>query len=119
MQGFLHQRTIWPVARSEVRRPRREFFMRFRRCCSFALLPLLALVALLSTGGLADAQTDRATLEGTVTDASGAIISGAKVKIFAVATAQSQERITNSAGHYRFPGVAVGLYTIEVSRNGF
>jgi hypothetical protein len=65
------------------------------------------------------AQTDRATLEGAVTDSSGGSVSGAKVKITAVATAQSQERTTNEHGFYRFPGIAVGLYVVEVSRDGF
>jgi hypothetical protein len=73
------------------------------------------------TGGFRPlaAQTDRATLEGTVTDQSGAVIADAKLHIMAVATAQSQERTTNEHGFYRFPGIAVGLYAVEVSRAGF
>lgn len=67
----------------------------------------------------AAAQTDRATLEGTVTDTSGGVVGGANVKVTAVATAQSQERTTNSNGHYRFPGLPVGFFTVEVSRHGF
>ena len=65
------------------------------------------------------AQTDRANLEGTITDSSGAIISGAKVKITAVETLLTQEKTSNSSGHYRFPGVPIGVYTIEVSSTGF
>lgn len=65
------------------------------------------------------AQTDRATLEGTVTDASGAIISSANVKISAVETGLTQERTTNLNGQYRFPGIAIGEYTVSVSRDGF
>jgi hypothetical protein len=65
------------------------------------------------------AQTDRATLEGTVTDPTGATVSDARVKIAAVATAQGQERKTNEHGFYRFPGIAVGFYTVEVTRDGF
>jgi len=44
------------------------------------------------------AQTNRATLEGTVTDPSGATISGARVKISAIDTGLTQERTTNSNG---------------------
>ena len=65
------------------------------------------------------AQTDRANLEGTVTDTTGAIVSNAKVKITAHATLQIQEKVTNSSGHFRFPGIAIGIYTIEISRDGF
>jgi hypothetical protein len=65
------------------------------------------------------AQTDRANLEGTITDSSGAIISGAKVKITAVETLLTQEKTSNSSGDYRFPGIPIGVYTIEVSSPGF
>ena len=65
------------------------------------------------------AQTDRANLEGTVTDTTGAIVSNAKVKITAHATLQIQEKVTNSSGYFRFPGIAIGIYTIEISRDGF
>jgi hypothetical protein len=65
------------------------------------------------------AQTDRATLEGTVMDSSGASISGANVKIAAVETGLTQERTTNSSGYYRFPAIAVGEYTVSVSNSGF
>jgi len=67
----------------------------------------------------AAAQTDRATLEGTVTDTSGGVVGGANVRVTAMAPAQSQERTTNGSGHYRFPGLPVGFFTVEVSRHGF
>jgi hypothetical protein len=87
--------------------------MRTRVAWLFALL--------LVAGGLRPmmAQNDRATLEGTVSDSTGAILTGAKVKITAVATAQSQERVTNDHGFYRFPGIAIGEYVVEVSHDGF
>ncbi|HEY1422055.1 MAG TPA: carboxypeptidase-like regulatory domain-containing protein, partial [Candidatus Acidoferrum sp.] len=65
------------------------------------------------------AQTDRASLEGTVTDSSGGAISGASVKVTEVSTGISQERRTNSSGYYRFPGLAVGEYTVTVSNTSF
>jgi len=65
------------------------------------------------------AQIDRAVLEGTVTDPSGAAIVGASVKILAVDTGLAQEQRTNSAGYYRFPGLAVGRYTVTVANTGF
>jgi len=63
------------------------------------------------------AQTDRATLEGTVTDPSASTISGARVKIAAVETGLTQERTTNSNGQYRFPGIVIGQYTVSVSNS--
>ena len=65
------------------------------------------------------AQTDRATLEGTVTDATGGVISGAKVSVTAVDTGLSYDRSTNSSGYFRFPGLAIGVYTATVSNSSF
>jgi hypothetical protein len=65
------------------------------------------------------AQTNRATLEGTVMDPSGSTISGASVKILAVDTGLTQERTTNPNGQYRFPGIATGQYTVSFSNSGF
>lgn len=67
----------------------------------------------------ASAQTDRANLEGTISDSSGAVIAGAKVKITAVATLLTQEKATNASGHFRFTGVPIGVYTVEISNKGF
>ena len=83
------------------------------------LIAAVAVLAALLFPGSLRAQTDRANLEGTVTDSTGAIVSGANVKITAVATLQTQEKTSNASGHYRFPGIAIGFYTVEVSRAGF
>ena len=77
------------------------------------------LVVSLAFTGITRAQVDRATLEGTVTDKSGASIAGATVKISAVASGITQEKITNGNGYYRFPGIAIGEYTVLVSYAGF
>jgi hypothetical protein len=80
---------------------------------------LLAIVAFALISHTTWAQTDRATIEGTVTDASGGVVSGAKIDITAVATGLTDERMTNQHGEYRFPGVAIGLYQLVVERSGF
>jgi len=67
----------------------------------------------------AAAQIDRAALEGTVTDQTGAAVVGADVKILATDTGITQEQPTNSNGYYRFPGLAVGRYTVTVTGTGF
>ena len=67
----------------------------------------------------AAAQVDRAVLEGTVTDQSGAAVVAARVKILAVDTGISQEQPTNSNGYYRFFGLAVGRYSVTVTHTGF
>src|SRR6202795_2500373 len=93
--------------------------MRFKRCLQFTIFTFLAGLASLGSGAPSFAQTDRATLEGTVTDPSGGTISGANVQVTAVDTGISQERKTNSSGYYRFPGLPVGRFTVTVSNTSF
>jgi hypothetical protein len=85
---------------------------------AFAFVFLFTLAHVLF-GTIALAQTDRATLEGAVTDSTGGAISGADVKIVEVATGISQERRASSSGYYRFPGLAVGEYIVTVSNPSF
>jgi hypothetical protein len=75
--------------------------------------------ALFVLAGPAFAQTDRATLEGTVTDPSAGAISSARVRVLAVATGISEEKKANSSGYYRFPGLAVGEYRVTVTNPSF
>jgi hypothetical protein len=71
------------------------------------------------TGVVAVAQVDRAVLEGTVIDPTGASIIGASVKVLAADTGITHEQQTNSKGYYRFPGLAVGRYVVSVTNTGF
>lgn len=84
----------------------------------FSQRAAVVLVALV-LGTMAYAQIDRSVLEGTVTDQSRAVVAGAGVKILAVDTGITQEQTTNSNGYYRFPGLAVGRYTVSVKHTGF
>ena len=79
----------------------------------------ISLILALFLGTVAVAQIDRAELEGTVTDQSGAAVAGAGIKIQAVDTGITQEQKTNSKGYYRFPGLAVGRYIVAVTSTGF
>ena len=77
------------------------------------------LILTLFLATMAFAQVDRAMLEGTVADQSGAAVVAARVKILAVDTGITQEQATNSNGYYRFPGLAVGRYSVTVMHTGF
>jgi hypothetical protein len=59
------------------------------------------------------------SIEGTVTDSSGAIVPGASVTIINDATGATQTVTTTSAGYYRFPALPGSTYTIRVSLSGF
>jgi hypothetical protein len=73
---------------------------------------LLSAPALLS-------QTDRATINGTVTDSTGAVIRGASVTATAIATGQVRTVATSGAGDYTIPALPIGEYTIKVIAASF
>ena len=83
-----------------------------------ALVAVACLLLPLTTTSLF-AQVDRAVLEGTVTDQTGAAIVGARVKALAVGTGITDEQRTNARGYYFFPGLAIGRYTVSTTKEGF
>ncbi len=64
-------------------------------------------------------QAVNATLLGTVTDSSGAVIPNAKVTITDVNTGISRVATTNESGNYTFPDIAPGTYTVSTEQTGF
>jgi hypothetical protein len=62
---------------------------------------------------------DRATLIGTITDPSGAIVSGAAVELRSADTGLHRESSTNESGIYEFSSLPIGSYSISVSKAGF
>lgn len=81
---------------------------------------LSVLVLLLLFSGLSlMAQSDRATLTGTVRDPQGRVIVGAHVVITALATGVQRKTITNDAGVYVVTSLATGLYEVTVQAAGF
>ena len=82
----------------------------------------LAFCILLGFFGLyAGAQSDvaHATLNGAITDPSGAVVFGAKVSVRNSDTGFVQETNSTSAGLYSFPVLPVGTYEISVELAGF
>ena len=65
------------------------------------------------------AQSERATITGTVHDASGAVISGARVVITNSQTGVSSSGLSNASGEYTVPQLQVGTYTVRVELSGF
>jgi hypothetical protein len=65
------------------------------------------------------AQTDRATLTGTITDQTGAVVPGAVVSIKSAATQAGHTATTNAAGAYTFDFLPVGEYEGSVTAKGF
>src|SRR6266436_4410036 len=64
-------------------------------------------------------QAVNATLLGTVTDASGAAVSNAKVTITETNTGITHTSQTNDSGNYVFPDLPPGRYTVIAEQSGF
>jgi hypothetical protein len=63
------------------------------------------------------AQTTTSTIEGTVTDANGAVIAGATVK--AVGATLERSVTTDKDGFYRLVALPAGVYNLTITQTGF
>ncbi len=59
------------------------------------------------------------TIRGTVSDPSGAVVSGASVKAINQSTQVARSTAANAGGVYVIPNLQVGKYTITASSPGF
>jgi len=67
----------------------------------------------------AKAQVDAGGIRGTITDSSGALVSGAKVTLTSEGSGLSTEAITGGDGNYSFTPIKIGSYTLVVEAAGF
>src|SRR5262245_17198997 len=79
------------------------------------LLVLLAYPVLLCS----QSQITTGTIEGTVTDETGAAVSGARVVLTHVGTGVTRSLSTDTSGRYLAPLLQVGNYEITVQLTGF
>jgi len=87
----------------------------FARVCT----SLLAIFALLLMSLGAQAQTVTATLEGRVSDATGAVLAQAAVKAVNNSTGYTRSVSSSETGDYRIPLLPVGTYTVTAELKGF
>lgn len=80
-----------------------------------ALLP----AALVAVGALSTWAQTTASIHGVVTDESGAVILGATVTATNTLTNEVRSMPTDSTGFYRFPELAVGVYSVKGELSGF
>ena len=90
-----------------------------RRGASLIVLLLAGLCTLWAALPAARAQEFRATVSGTVTDPSGAVVPGAQVTVRETSTGTITRATSDSAGQYVVPFLLPGSYTITVKASGF
>ena len=78
---------------------------------------LLIVTVLLIT--LANAQVGSGTISGTVSDSTGAVLSGAKILIQNQDTGISRSLVADAAGRYTAPSLNPGNYTVTATAEGF
>ncbi|HXB56682.1 MAG TPA: TonB-dependent receptor [Vicinamibacteria bacterium] len=79
-------------------------------CCLFLLTPR-------TSWPQASSSTGR--IEGTVMDATGGTVAGAKVAVRNSATGISKQQTTDSGGHFIFPNLSPGAYDVSIEKEGF
>lgn len=90
------------------------------RCTSVRYpTPIVLLLSFMSLATPALGQMNTADILGSVTDQTGAIIPGASVSAFQVATQEKHTAVTNDVGQYSLPQLPLGEYTITAEAQGF
>lgn len=93
-----------------------EYFQNLWRRASLSVgLAVALLLVLLPTAG---AQVS-ATLNGTVTDATGAVVPGANVTLTNEATHEARNSVSNESGYFAFPALLPSTYTVKIDAKGF
>jgi hypothetical protein len=82
-------------------------------------LGLLVLVSVLSLSLTLDAQTFYGSVVGTVTDKSGAVISGANVTVTNLGTNESRTSTASAAGEFSFVNLVPARYKVTVEAANF
>src|SRR5262249_19462041 len=79
----------------------------------------LVIVCLLLSSAFAFSQVPDGTVAGTVRDANGGRLTGAKVTASATAFTLSRAAVTDDKGEFRLPALSPGQYKVRVEAAGF
>jgi Carboxypeptidase regulatory-like domain/TonB dependent receptor len=91
--------------------------LNFKKCAALALA--VVLLAFFAIPIPAQAQQTLGAINGTVTDASGAVVQGVAVKIRDVATNLTVNATTKEDGSFSVVDLPIGTYEVTFSKEGF
>src|ERR1017187_1024478 len=80
---------------------------------------VLALLALSACIAFAQTATTTARMDGTVTDAQGAVVAGADVTVVNLNTNASFKATTDNRGQWALPSMSQAVYRVSVTTRGF
>ena len=84
-----------------------------------SIAALLLLLTQFNLAALAQSQAASGSIEGTITDTSGAVVAGVKVTAINTQIGLTRDTVTNSEGLYRLPVLPVGEYNLTIEKQGF
>ncbi len=87
--------------------------------CVTAAFCALMLIAPLTSAAFAQSQAASGSIEGSVTDVTGAVVPDAKVAARNRQTGLTRDATTNGEGLYRLPLLPVGDYDFTIEKQGF
>ena len=85
-----------------------------KKCCA-----LVTVFACLLLPAVLRAQVDRGTINGTISDTSGAVIPGVRVAATNVETGVITRSVSNSVGFYSILNLPIGKYALVFDKEGF
>jgi hypothetical protein len=80
---------------------------------------LLSLVVIVTTSVFVHSQSTYGTVDGTVSDPSGATVADAQVTLTNTGTQEKHTQATHGEGSYQFVNVEPGQYRLDVEKSGF
>ena len=84
-----------------------------------AIAVVAGLLLLVASVTVARAQSVGSSVQGVVTDSSGALVPGADIRLTNMRTGVVLTTISDASGNYAFPTVQPGTYSLAVSKQGF
>src|SRR5262249_22841664 len=93
--------------------------LRRRLVRSFAVLWVVLALNFIVLTCIAGAQTNTATLSGTVMDSAGAVVPNVAITVSSKATGLKRQATTNNEGLFTLPLLPPGKYSLQAQREGF
>jgi hypothetical protein len=81
----------------------------------WSLQVAVTLLAVMACASSCFAQSGAGSIEGTVTDKTGAVIPGASIHVVNQATSVATDSKSSKIGFYQVPGLVAGKYTVTIS----